>query len=324
MSINDSLYEFDAPQFWDLTDSITQTKPNASWFHEENISGPSFPEEIKRRPLRSYRSANYNFRDKYQKREQERIQQISNNFLKQFEEEEEETTAQKIVRHESSLDMQGKRQVLGESNEGMLTRDLTDPSHENISSEKTKEKSIPLHHNKDDKENVFDQQAIEQNDKDDTISIYDNEVQLNNSKILSQQGSTISGKEFFERLLEASKVNLRANIVSIQRLLPKNIKKEIPINEKQRHITATNNNQQVQKSLTGLKRHFSFDADLSKDHVNIPQSTTTTTTESRTAKTVSVAKKFRTNTPERSHTYQPDENVERLRLLLKSPNEKFS
>ncbi|GAA5808737.1 hypothetical protein MFLAVUS_002132 [Mucor flavus] len=44
-----SNWEFVAPQFWDLSDSIIQDRPNDSWFNETNISAPSFP---KKRRLR--------------------------------------------------------------------------------------------------------------------------------------------------------------------------------------------------------------------------------------------------------------------------------
>ncbi|KAI8091864.1 hypothetical protein BDF21DRAFT_410376 [Thamnidium elegans] len=44
-----SNWEFVSPQFWDLSDSIIQDRPNDSWFNETNISAPSFP---KKRRLR--------------------------------------------------------------------------------------------------------------------------------------------------------------------------------------------------------------------------------------------------------------------------------
>ncbi|KAI9486135.1 MAG: hypothetical protein EXX96DRAFT_547783 [Benjaminiella poitrasii] len=292
MSIDDSAYEFDAPQFWDLTESIPQKQPNESWFHEQNISGPSFPEETKRRPLRTHRTIANQIQTNLQKREQQRIQQISNDFLKQFEMQEEETTAQKIARHE--LMLKGKRQVLSE---GMLTREVNDelPDAPSPRQNETNE-------GYDNKENRFETQLEEEEEdvvgQEDTVSIDEHETE-------SREEGRLTGVEFFQRLLKASQMNMKANVISIQRLLPKNI----PIKNSQDN--SSRSQQPTDFSAYGIKRHYSFDTDLDD---NIPETMTR-----------DIPKKLKTNTPERNSHYQPDKNVGRLRSILKSPsNERFS
>ncbi|GAA5795019.1 hypothetical protein EDC94DRAFT_592282 [Helicostylum pulchrum] len=51
-----SNWEFVAPQFWDLSDSVIQDRPNDSWFNETNISAPSFPIKRRLRPKFNHKS----------------------------------------------------------------------------------------------------------------------------------------------------------------------------------------------------------------------------------------------------------------------------
>ncbi|ORE02578.1 hypothetical protein BCV72DRAFT_309013 [Rhizopus microsporus var. microsporus] len=40
---DDSIWEFDAPKFWDFTGETKQELPSDSWFSERTVSGPSYP-----------------------------------------------------------------------------------------------------------------------------------------------------------------------------------------------------------------------------------------------------------------------------------------
>ncbi|CEG67716.1 hypothetical protein RMATCC62417_04108 [Rhizopus microsporus] len=42
-SDDDSIWEFDAPKFWNFTEETEQELPSDSWFSEKTVSGPSYP-----------------------------------------------------------------------------------------------------------------------------------------------------------------------------------------------------------------------------------------------------------------------------------------
>lgn len=70
-------WEFQAPKFWDLSETIPQQRPSDSWFRPENVSNPSFEAPKKRRTLRIFK---YSSTSAAKKKLQEPIQKRESVF----------------------------------------------------------------------------------------------------------------------------------------------------------------------------------------------------------------------------------------------------